>query len=322
MKIGDLEIKGRTVFAPLAGITNLPFRLIAKECGCALVCSEMVSAKGLQYNSQKTKQLLETEPGERPVSIQIFGAEAECMARAARYIEAEEGADIIDINFGCSVKKVAKTGAGVALMKDFHNAREIIRAVRAAISIPFTIKIRSGWDSSAAQAFDIARMAEENGVDAIAIHPRTAGQGFRGRADWRVIKQLKQMLSIPVIGNGDITTPEEGLAMVEETGCDGVMVGRAAMGNPFIFAGIEALLRGETWAEPSIRERFAIMERLVDSHVDYLGERVACKMMRSRLSWFVKGWAGASVFRRELTGIETRDQAISLIRCYGESLVG
>ncbi len=321
MKIGDLEIKGRTVLAPLAGITNLPFRLIAKECGCSLVCSEMVSAKGLQYNSQKTKKLLETAPGERPVSVQIFGAEADCMARAASYIEAEQGADIIDINFGCSVKKVAKTGAGVALMKDFHNAREIIRAVRAAISIPFTIKIRSGWDSSATQAFEIARMAEDNGVDAIAIHPRTAAQAFRGRADWSVIKQLKQMLSIPVIGNGDITTPEEGIAMVEETGCDGVMVGRAAMGDPFIFAGIEALLRGEPWAEPSLQERFAVMERLVDSHVDYLGERVACKMMRSRLSWFVKGLDGASVFRRELTGIESRDQAISLIRSYGDGLV-
>ncbi|MCP4114143.1 MAG: tRNA dihydrouridine synthase DusB [Desulfobacteraceae bacterium] len=322
MKIGDLEIKGRTVLAPLAGITNLPFRLIAKECGCALVCSEMVSAKGLQFNSQKTKKLMEIDPGEHPVSIQIFGAEADCMARAASYIDAEVDADIIDINFGCSVKKVAKTGAGVALMKDFDNAREIIRAVRKATSIPFTIKIRSGWDSSAAQAFDIARMAEDNGVDAIAIHPRTAGQGFRGRADWRVIKQLKQMLSIPVIGNGDVTTPEEGLAMVEETGCDAVMVGRAAMGDPFIFAGIEALLRGEPWSEPSIRERFAVMERMVDSHVEYLGERVACRMMRSRLSWFVKGLAGASVFRRELTGIESRDHAISLIRGYGAGLVG
>ncbi|ACN14015.1 Dhs2 [Desulforapulum autotrophicum HRM2] len=316
MKIGDLEIRGRTVLAPLAGITNLPFRIIAKGCGCTLVCSEMVSAKGLEFNSEKTVQLLRTDACERPVSVQIFGAEALSMANAARWIAERNVADIIDINFGCSVKKVARTGAGVALMKDMDNARAIIRAVRRAVSMPFTIKIRSGWDSSASQAFDIARMAEDNGVDAIAIHPRTAAQGFRGRADWSMIARLKEMLTIPVIGNGDITTPEQGVAMIQETGCDGVMVGRAAMGNPFIFGGIEALLRGEAWNEPSPMEIFQIMEEMVESHVAYLGERPACRMMRSRLAWFVKGFAGASVFRRELTGIETLDQAMALIRRY------
>ncbi len=321
MRIGDLEIKGRTVLAPLAGITNLPFRSIAKRCGCALVCSEMVSAKGLEFNSEKTVQLLRTDPGERPVSVQIFGAEALSMANAARWIAERNGADIIDINFGCSVKKVAKTGAGVALMKDMDNARAIVRAVRRAVSIPFTIKIRSGWEPSACQAFDIARMAEDNGVDAIAVHPRTATQGFRGRADWSVIARLKEMLTIPVIGNGDITTPDQGVAMVQQTGCDAVMVGRAAMGNPFLFAGIEALLRGEHWSEPSPGEIFRIMEEMVVSHVAYLGERPACRMMRSRLAWFVKGFAGAAVFRRELTGIETLDQALALIRRYEADLV-
>ncbi len=320
MKIGDLDIGGRTVLAPLAGITNLPFRIIAKNCGCALVCSEMVSAKGLEFNSEKTVQLLRTDPSERPVSVQIFGADARSMASAARWIEERNGADIIDINFGCSVKKVARTGAGVALMKDMDNARAIIRAVRRAVSIPFTIKIRSGWDSSASQAFDIARMAEDNGVDAIAVHPRTAAQGFRGRADWSVIARLKEMLSIPVIGNGDVTTPEQGVAMIHETGCDAVMVGRAAMGNPFIFGGIEALLRGEARREPTPGEIFQIMEEMVVSHAAFLGERPACRMMRSRLAWFVKGFAGASVFRRELTGIETLDQALGLIRGFAADL--
>lgn len=316
MKIGALEIEGRTVLAPLAGITNLAFRTIVKDCGCALVCSEMVSAKGLEFNSEKTIKLLKTDPCERPVSVQIFGADASSMAAAARWIQDQRIADIIDINFGCSVKKVARTGAGVALMKDMDNARAIIQSVRRAVTMPFTIKIRSGFDSSASQAFDIARMAEDNGVDAIAIHPRTAAQGFKGKADWSVIARLKEMLSIPVIGNGDITTPYMAVAMVDETGCDAVMVGRGAMGNPFMFSGIEALLRGERWCEPSLGEIFRIMEEMVIAHVALLGERPACKMMRSRLAWYVKGFAGAAAFRSALTGIETMDQALDLIHSY------
>lgn len=322
MKIGDLEIKGRTVLAPLAGITNLAFRTIVKDCGCALVCSEMVSAKGLEFNSEKTIHLLRTDPCERPVSVQIFGADASSMAHAARWIQDQGMADIIDINFGCSVKKVARTGAGVALMKDLDNARAIVQRVRRAVSMPLTIKIRSGWDSSASQAFDIARMAEDSGVDAIAVHPRTALQGFKGRADWSVIARLKEMLTIPVIGNGDILTPYQGAAMVEQTGCDAVMVGRGAMGNPFIFSGIEALLRGEQWSEPSLGETFRIMEEMVAAHVALIGERAACRMMRSRLAWFVKGFTGASAFRCALTGIETRDQALELIRRYQAELEG
>jgi nifR3 family TIM-barrel protein len=320
MKIGTLEIEGRTVLAPLAGITNLAFRTIVKDCGCALVCSEMISAKGLEFNSEKTVKLLRTEPCERPLSVQIFGADAASMAEGARWIQDQELADIIDVNFGCSVKKVARTGAGVALMKDMANARAIVQMVRRAVTFPFRIKIRSGWDSSASQAFDIARMAEDNGVDGIAVHPRTAAQGFKGRADWSVIARLKEMLSIPVIGNGDVTTPCQAAAMVEETGCDAVMVGRGAMGNPFIFRGIEALLRGEKWCEPPHGEIFQIMEEMVTAHVALMGEKAACRMMRSRLAWFVKGFAGAAAFRCALTGIETMDQALDLIRHYQAEL--
>ena len=316
MKIGSLELPGHTVLAPLAGITNLPFRRMVKECGCSLVCSEMVSAKGLLYDSTKTYQLLDTIREERPLLVQIFGADPEAMAQAARVIQARGGADILDINFGCSVKKVVKQGAGVALMKEPEVAEKVIRAVRKAISIPFTIKIRSGWDQSGTQAFEIACMAQDNGVDAIAFHPRSAAQGFRGRADWKLIGQLKKKLAIPLIGNGDILTPQDGAKMMAETGCDAVMVGRAAMGNPFIFAGIEALLKGESPELSLISAQFRVMEHLVNSYVDYFGEAVACKMMRGRLTWFVKGMPGCSRFRRDLTTISTREEALKLIGEY------
>ena len=219
---------------------------MVKSQGCALVCSEMISAKGLFYNSEKTFMLLDTKPDESPLSVQIFGSDPQSMSDAARVIEDRACADIIDINFGCSVKKVLKTGAGAALMQDITRAEKIIRAVRCATKLPFTIKIRTGWDSSGCQAFDIAKMAEANGVDAVAFHPRTALQGFRGRADWSLIKMLKQQLSIPVLGNGDILSAKDGVRMIHETGCDGVMVGRAAIGNPFILSQIDHMLMGRS----------------------------------------------------------------------------
>lgn len=316
MKIRDLTLSGKTVLAPLAGITHLPFRSIVKACGCALVCSEMISAKGLMYNSRPTFELLDTTEQERPLSVQIFGAEPDSMAAAAALIEQKGCADVIDINFGCSVKKVAKTGAGVSLMKDPERARDVIRAVRDAVSLPFTIKIRSGWDPSGDQAMVIGTLAQENGVDAVTLHPRTAQQGFRGRADWSLIKRLKQALDIPVIGNGDITEPEDALAMLRETGCDAVMVGRAAMGNPFIFAGIESLVRGEPWAPPTSREVFRVMEALFTACIDYFGEDKACRMMRGKLEWFVRGMPGSRTFRREMSKTGSQDEVFSLMASY------
>lgn len=313
IKIGELELHGKTVLAPLAGITNLPFRLIAKEYSCALVCSEMISAKGLLYNSKKTFTLLDSTKMERPLSVQIFGSDPMDMAKAAAIIEEKGCADIIDINFGCSVKKVLKTGSGAALMKEPENAKKLIQAVRKNISIPLTIKIRSGWDQSGDQALNIAKIAEDCGVNAIAFHPRTARQGFRGCADWSLIKRLKEQSSIPVIGNGDILTPEDGVRMMEETGCDAVMVGRAAMGNPFIFSGIEALLNGRDYNQPGRDEIFGTMKKLLSSYVDYFGEKTGVRMMRSRLTWFVKGLPKASNFRRTLAGIDSYSQALTLI---------
>ncbi|MCG8640455.1 MAG: tRNA dihydrouridine synthase DusB [Desulfobacterales bacterium] len=314
MQIRDLKIKGKTFLAPLAGITNLPFRSLVKEYGCSVVCSEMVSAKGIFYNSEKTMTLMESTESEKPLSIQLFGSDPVSLAKGARAVEDLNVADLIDINFGCSVKKVVKQGAGVALMKDPALTRRILTAVRQATHLPFTIKIRSGWDTSGDQAFKIAEVAQDCGVDAIALHPRTAGQAFRGHSNWDHIRQLKSRASIPVIGNGDILCPEDAVTMMDQTGCDAVMVGRAAMANPFILKQIDQYLETGAYQSPSNDDIFTAMERLVRLYVDYFGEQPACRMLRGRLSWFVKGLPNASVFRKNLTQIHTQNQALKLIR--------
>lgn len=322
MKIKTLELDGITILAPLAGITNLPFRMIAKKWGCSLVCTEMVSAKGLLHNSEKTFRLLDSKKEDSPLCVQIFGSDPDSMAEAAKIIEAKGDADIIDINFGCSVKKIIKTGAGVALMKEPAAAERLIKAVRNAVSMPFTIKIRSGFDYSGDQAVTLSEIAEKNGVDALTIHPRTAAQGFKGKADWNIIKRLKKHLSIPVIGNGDIITPQDGIKMLEETGCDALMIGRAAMGNPCIFTGINTLLKGSEYTEPSWETRFKIMEDLVCSYVNHFGEKHGCRMLRGRLMWFVKNMPGATGFRRDLSKIESKSQAMFLIKNYEKTVLG
>jgi len=316
MKIKNKDFPGITFLAPLAGITNLPFRQLVKGCGCAVVCSEMVSAKGIFYNSEKTLTLLRSHETEQPLSVQIFGSEPASMARAASFIHEAGTADILDINFGCSVKKVVKQGAGVALMKEPDIARDILTAVRNATTLPFTIKIRSGWDYSGNQAMTLAKIAQDAGVDAIVMHPRTAVQGFRGSADWTLIKQLKKEIDLPVIGNGDINSPEDGVRMMEETGCDAVMVGRAAMANPFILSQIEELSKTCSYTRPGPGDIFRKMEELTQLYVDYFGEQTACKMLRGRLSWFVKGLPGASAFRSELSKLKSVSQTMTLILNY------
>lgn len=313
MNIGSLEIKGRTVLAPLAGITNVPFRKIVKECGCSLVCSEMVSAKGIVYNTGKSKDLLDSVPLERPLSIQLFGSCPVSMEKAARYVEENSFADIIDINFGCSVKKVLKTGAGAALMKDPNLAADVITAVRQAVDLPVTIKIRSGWDRSGSDAFRIGEIAERCGVNAVTLHPRTARQGFTGSADWDLIRRLKSGLSLPVIGNGDIKSAEDGVEMMRVTECDAVMVGRAAMGDPLIFSRIEALLDGKEPQQPDFFRMFSVMRRLVESYQDYFTDDHAARMLRSRLVRFVKGVFGAACFKRRAARIQSCSEAFALI---------
>lgn len=320
MKIKHLTLKGKTFLAPLAGITNLPFRRLVKQCGCSVVCSEMISAKGVWYQSEKTLKLLTSHAQERPLSMQIFGNDPQSMAFCAEYIARHCMADIIDINFGCSVKKVVKQGAGVALMREPELTRSILMAVRNAVDLPFTIKIRSGWDASGSQAFQIARIAQDCGVDAIAMHPRTATQAFKGTADWDLIGRLKAKISIPVIGNGDINSVEDAVKMIQQTGCDGIMAGRAVMRNPFLLSQIDDYLEKGSYSTNSHDDLFRAMEILTCEYVDYFFEIPACKMLRSRLPWFVKAMPGCVAFRKKMTAVTSKKEILSLIDAYRSTL--
>jgi tRNA-dihydrouridine synthase B len=319
MKIGSVLLDNITVLAPLAGITNLPFRLLAKEAGCALVCSEMISSNGLVYHSVKTHELLESRPAEKPLSVQIFGSDFSIMAEAATIVESS-GADILDVNLGCAVKKVLKTGSGAALMKEPKKVEKILRAIRRTVKIPLTIKIRAGWDSSGDQALKITEIAQACGVDAITVHPRTATQGFRGKADWSLIATIKNIASIPVIGNGDIIRPEDVLKMQNQTGCDAVMIGRAAIGNPWIFSQVLELVRENKASLPDPSQRFEVMAQYLRSSVIYFGEQRAMRMMRSRLGWFVKGLRYSSRFRKSIKQVSTEKEALSRIEQYKKLL--
>ena len=319
MQIGSLTLENNTILAPLAGITNLPFRLLAKEAGCGLVCSEMISSHGLVYQSEKTIRMLDSTPEEKPLSVQIFGAKPDIMAEAAAIVESS-GADIVDINFGCSVRKVIRTGSGAALMRTPGLAEDLLKAIRRAVRIPLTIKIRTGWDASGKQAVNISRIAEDCGVDAVAIHPRTAGQLFGGRADWAVIATVKEKVSIPVIGNGDIMSADDAVRMLDETGCDGVMIGRKAIGNPDIFTRVVARINGEEDTEEDVARRFDLMIRYLKASVKYIGEEQACRMMRSRLGWFTKGMHKSSQFREAIKHLSSEKEGIELINAYREEL--
>jgi tRNA-dihydrouridine synthase B len=320
MQIGNLTLDNNVILAPLAGITNLPFRLLAKSSGCGLVCSEMISANGLVYQSGRTEQMIDSAPEEKPLSVQIFGSDPGIMARAAAIVESK-GADIVDINFGCSVRKVIKTGSGVALMRTPDQAKALLAAVRKAIRIPLTIKIRSGWDASGREALKIAEIAQNCGVDAIAVHPRTAGQQFRGRADWSIIAAVKKNVGIPVIGNGDIVSARDALKMLEETGCDAVMIGRRAIGNPTIFSRVLLRLKGEDPAQEDLNHRFDIMAHYFKTSVDYIGEETACRMMRSRLGWFTRGMRNSSKFRESIKHLSSEEEGVELIDAYRNSLL-
>jgi nifR3 family TIM-barrel protein len=319
MKIGSVTLENKTILAPLAGITNLPFRLLAKKAGCGLVCSEMISAHGLVNKSKRTRQMLDSLPEEKPLSVQIFGSQPDIMAEAAKAVESS-GADIIDINFGCSVRKIIKTGSGAALMKTPEAAEAVIKAVRKSVRTPLTIKLRTGWNPTGDQAFKISQIAESCGVDAITIHPRTANQGFSGHSDWTIIAKLKMLVNVPVIGNGDIFCADDAIAMLEQTRCDAVMIGRMAIGNPWIFSQVLARMRGEAEPAVDLEKRFEIMTQYMQESVKYFGEEIACRMMRSRLCWFAKGLRNSSQFRKTINHISTQDEALQRIEAYKQSL--
>ncbi len=316
MNIGPLHLENPVILAPLAGITNLPFRLLAKEAGCGLVTSEMVSADGLVHGAPNALALLRSLPAEKPLAVQLFGSDPAVMAEAAAIVEGS-GADLLDINFGCAVKKVIKTGSGVALMRTPQRAEEVLRAVRHAVRIPLTIKIRSGWDGSGRQALALGEIAEDCGVDAVTVHPRTAAQKFSGRADWGVIAALKRQLSIPVIGNGDIACADDAARMLSETGCDAVMVGRRAIGYPRIFTEIGLRLHGEAVPADTIANRLKVLRRYTQLTVECFGRETATRLIRRRLGWFVKGMRNGAVLRCAAGQITCIEQAYELIEAFG-----
>lgn len=291
MYIGNVYIKGKTVLAPMAGICNSAFRKIIKEMGCSLIYAEMVSDKAIFYRNQKTKDMLFMEEVERPIVQQIFGSDKESFVDAAKYIEEVMKPDIIDINMGCPVPKVAlKSQAGAALLKDPNKIFEIVSAVVKAVSVPVTVKIRSGWDQNSINAVEVAKICEKAGASAITVHPRTRSQGYSGKADWNIIKQVKENVSIPVIGNGDITDIYKAHAMLEETKCDLIMIGRGVLGNPWLIREINAYLEnGVILDKPTNIEKVDMCLK----HLDYLSkiksEKLACLEIRNHIAWYLKG---------------------------------
>lgn len=320
MKIGSLALKHNVFLAPMAGITNLPFRLLMREFGCALAFTEMVSANGLIRKGAKTGNYLDSTAEDKPLGVQIFGADPVILAEAAGIVAAN-GADLLDINMGCPVKKVIKTGAGAALMRSPENAASILKAVRKATSLPLTIKIRSGWNHREVTALDIARIAEENGVDAIVLHPRSAEQGFRGSADWNLIKTLREKIRIPVIGSGDVRHPEDAVRMLEVTGCDGVMVGRGALGNPWIFRDVVSYLKeGTLCSPPALSEREKIIQRHMGMELEYAGGHHGLRNFRKHLLWYTKGLRGGNIFRKVVGTTDNSDIMLKLVHDFFHSV--
>lgn len=307
-KIGNIEISNRLVLAPMAGVTDRAFRMIAKDYGAGLAFTEMISDQGLVYNQKKTVELADITGELKPVAVQIFGSEVEPMAEAARRVE-QSGADIIDINMGCPTPKIVRNGEGAALMLDLPQARQIIRAVVRAVKVPVTIKMRRGWDDGHLNYLDLGRIAEEEGAQAVTLHGRTREQFYSGTADWDSIRKLKEVLTIPVIGNGDIWTAGDALKMIDHTGCDAVMIARGAMGNPFIFReAIELVENGRKTDIPSMDEKIQTAIKHLDLVCQFKGEYVGIREMRKHFSWYIKGIHGAARLREKINQAITREQ--------------
>lgn len=318
MNIGNIELSAPLALAPMAGITDLPFRLICRRLGCGMTVSEMVSAKGLLYKNVKTTEMLRIDDGERPTAIQLFGSVPAELAEAARMVEAS-GADMIDFNMGCPVPKIVNNGEGSALMKNPQLAHDILAAMVKAVKIPVTVKFRAGWDDANRNAVEIARAVEVAGVSAVAVHGRTRQQFYEGKADWSIIADVKQAVKVPVFGNGDIFTVADGLRMLEQTGCDGLMIGRGADGNPWLFTALAAALRGEPLPQPpSLKERLAQAAEHLEMLIAYKNEVVAVKEMRRHISAYLKGMPHAAEFRGRFHKVDTQEQFSELLAEYSE----
>ncbi len=320
MNIGAILQNNPLVLAPMAGITDFPFRRICKEMGAGLVYSEMLSVEALIRDHKRTKGMLLTDPAERPVVFQIFGGKPTAMADAARIVS-ESPVDFIDINMGCPVPKVLKSGAGSALLRDLPLAKEIMSAVVKASKVPVTVKIRLGWDAKTIVAGELARAAEEVGIAAVTVHGRTKVQGFSGHADWSMIKAVKDSVSIPVIGNGDVHSARDAKRMLGETGCDGVMIGRAIQGNPWIFREAKQYLEnGLLSPHPSLEEREALMLRHLKDMVKLIGESIGVREMRKHLCWYTKGLSGGAEFRERINRLDDAEDVTREIGAFFESL--
>lgn len=318
IEIGNVTLKNNILLAPMAGITNLPFRIICEKFEPGLVCTEMVSSKGLFYKDEKTKKLLEMQDEKRPVAVQIFGNDIEAMSDAAKKVS--KIAEIVDINMGCPAPKVVKNGDGSKLMLDLERAKDIITAVVRNSSVPVTLKMRKGWDKEHIVAVELAKIAEENGICAITIHGRTREEFYTGKADWEIIKQVKQAVSIPVIGNGDIVTPEDAKNMLEQTNCDGIMIGRASIGNPWIFREVQEYLQDKQITKVTNEEKLQMIVEHIEWQVAYLGENTGIKEMRKHLSYYLKNLPKAASIRQKVNQIETKNELVECLTEYFKSL--
>ena len=313
LKIGNVTLENNLILAPMAGVTDLPFRLLCKEQGAGLICTEMVSAKAIHFINKNTESLMEIDERERPVSLQLFGSEPDLMAEIAKQIE-HRNFDILDINMGCPVPKVVNNGEGSALMKNPKLVHEIVYKVSRAIKKPLTVKIRKGFTEDSVNAVEIAKILEDAGAAAVAVHGRTREQYYSGQADWDIIRQVKEAVSIPIIGNGDVTSPEKAEKLVKETGCDGIMLGRAVQGNPWLFS--EILYYQETGKmkpKPSMEEIKKMMLRHAKLQLEYKGVYTGMREMRKHVAWYTSGMPHSASVRRMVNEVESYEQLEELV---------
>ena len=312
--IGDIQLKNRVVLAPMAGVCNSAFRLTVKEFGAGLVCAEMVSDKAILLNNARTMDMLFIDEREKPLSLQIFGGEKETLVEAAKFVDKNTTADIIDINMGCPVPKITKCDAGAKWLLDPDKIYDMVSAVTDAVDKPVTVKMRIGWDDQHIFAVKNAQAVEKAGGKAVAVHGRTRVQMYEGTADWAIIKEVKESVGIPVIGNGDVETPQDAQRMLDETGVDGVMIGRAALGNPWmIYRTVHYLETGELISEPSVREKMDVCKLHLDRLVALKGEKTAVREMRKHAAWYLKGIRGHAIVRNAVNTTETRDEIVNLL---------